>query len=86
MRTTMRGIILGGLLAAMPGSGNAADSATPGEAVVSGTPILNLRPRYEYADQAGKETGQAATLRTDGNASPSASAPSRIIATTLSRS
>ncbi len=64
MRTTMRGVILAGLLAAMPGSGNAADSATPGEAVVSGTPILNLRPRYEHADQAGKETGRAATLRT----------------------
>jgi hypothetical protein len=64
MRSAIRGIVLGGLLAAMPGIGAADDSATPGEAIVSGTPILNLRPRYEYADQAGKDIGQAATLRT----------------------
>ncbi len=42
----------------------AADSASLGEAMASGRPILNLRPRYEYADQTGKDAGQAATLRT----------------------
>lgn len=62
--TTLRRVILAGLLSAAPGIGNTANSTTPGEAVASGTPTLNLRPRYEYADQAGKETGQAATLRT----------------------
>jgi hypothetical protein len=43
---------------------SAADSASPAEALVSGKPILNLRGRYEYADQAGKDIGEAATLRT----------------------
>jgi len=64
MRIAVQSGIFAGLLAATPGIGNAADSATPGEAILSGQPILNLRPRYEYADQAGKEIGQAATLRT----------------------
>ena len=64
MRTTRPLLLLAGLLAALPGTGNGADSATLSEAITTGTPILNLRARYENADQTGKETGEAATLRT----------------------
>ncbi|HUF19856.1 MAG TPA: alginate export family protein [Burkholderiales bacterium] len=40
-------------------------AATTAEAIVSGTPILNLRPRYENVDQSqpGLQTGEAYTLR-----------------------
>jgi hypothetical protein len=64
MRPTRLWLVLAGLLAALPGTGNSADSATLSEAITTGTPILNLRARYENADQTGKDTGEATTLRT----------------------
>jgi len=64
MRPTRLWLVLAGLLAALPGTGNGADSATLSEAITTGTPILNLRARYENADQTGKDTGEATTLRT----------------------
>jgi len=48
----------------VPVSAFAEDSASLADAIVAGTPILNLRGRYENADQTGKETGEAETLRT----------------------
>jgi hypothetical protein len=64
MLTVMRAALIASLAAGAAGAGLAADSETPAGAIASGTPLLNLRPRYEYADQAGKDTGAAATLRT----------------------
>jgi hypothetical protein len=51
-------------LTALCAPAGAQDTATLADAIVGGHAILNLRPRYEYADQAGKDLGQAATLRT----------------------
>jgi Alginate export len=34
------------------------------EAISGGRPTLNLRPRYEHADQTGRDNGRATTLRT----------------------
>ena len=45
-------------------SASAEQAASPWDAIASGHATLNLRPRYEYADQAGKDTGEAATMRT----------------------
>ncbi len=64
MRRAITYALLATGLACAPGTLGAADSASRGAAAGSGQPILNLRPRYEYADQDGKDTGQAATLRT----------------------
>ena len=42
-----------------------ASAASLGEAVRSGKPILNLRPRYEFVDQDGRpDQANAFTLRT----------------------
>jgi hypothetical protein len=43
----------------------AEEAASLRDAVTSGRPILNLRPRYEFVEQAGRpEDGQALTMRT----------------------
>ena len=64
MRLAIATVLLATGLCYEPGPACAADSPSPAEAVAAGKPILNLRPRYEYADQDGKDIGQAATLRT----------------------
>lgn len=66
MRSLLPWVLLATPLASMPALSGAADTASPGEAVMSGTPILNLRPRYENVDQnqPGLETGEAYTMRT----------------------
>lgn len=64
MRSALAFVVLAAAFCYGPVCACAADGASLGEAIAAGKPILNLRPRYEYADQAGKETGQAATLRT----------------------
>ena len=51
-------------LLALCASASAEQAASPWDAIASGHATLNLRPRYEYADQAGKDTGEAATMRT----------------------
>ena len=51
-------------LLALSATASAEQTASPWEAISSGHATLNLRPRYEYVDQAGKDTGEAATLRT----------------------
>ena len=51
-------------LLALCASASAEQAASLWDAVTSGHATLNLRPRYEYADQAGKDTGEAATMRT----------------------
>ena len=51
-------------LLALSAAASAEEAASPWDAITSGHATLNLRPRYEYADQEGKDTGQAATLRT----------------------
>lgn len=51
-------------LLALCASASAEQAASPWGAIASGHATLNLRPRYEYADQAGKDTGEAATMRT----------------------
>ena len=43
---------------------SAEESASLWDAIISGHPTLSLRPRYENAEQTGKETGEAATMRT----------------------
>jgi hypothetical protein len=51
------------LAADTPTGASPAPSAA--EAIKSGTPILNLRPRYEHVDQFGRQDeGNAATMRT----------------------
>ncbi len=64
MRSALAFVVLAAAFCYGPVCAYAADGASLGEAIAAGKPILNLRARYEYADQAGKETGQAATLRT----------------------
>jgi hypothetical protein len=51
-------------LLALSVAASAEEAASPLDAIASGHATLNLRPRYEYADQTGKDTGEAATLRT----------------------
>lgn len=64
MRPAIPWLLLAGLLAA-PGTGFAEQSATLGEALTSGKPILNLRPRFEFVEQDGKPgDANAFTMRT----------------------
>ncbi len=51
-------------LLAWSAAASAEEAASPWDAIAGGHATLNLRPRYEYADQADKNTGKAATLRT----------------------
>ena len=63
MRSISVPVLTLGLLA-LSAAASAEEAASPWDAIVSGRATLNLRPRYEYADQAGKDIGEAATLRT----------------------
>lgn len=63
MRSISVPVLTLGLLA-LSAVASAEEAASLGDAIASGHATLNLRPRYEYADQAGKDTGNAATLRT----------------------
>ena len=63
MRSLSVPVLTLGLLA-LSAAASAEEAASPWDAIASGRATLNLRPRYEYADQAGKDTGEAATLRT----------------------
>ncbi len=51
-------------LLALSATASAGQAASPWDAIASGRATLNLRPRYENAEQAGKDIGEAATLRT----------------------
>ncbi len=64
MRSALAFVVLAVAFCYGPVRAYAADGASLGEAIAAGKPILSLRGRYEYADQDGKEAGQAATLRT----------------------
>lgn len=64
MRTAIPWLLVAGVLAYAPAGQSLADSATLSEALTSGKPILNLRPRYENVDQDTKDTAEAFTLRT----------------------
>ena len=63
MRPILVPVLSLGLLA-LSAAASAEEAASPWDAIAGGHPTLNLRPRYEYADQAGKDTGNAATMRT----------------------
>lgn len=63
MRSIFVPVVTFGLLA-LSTAASAQEAASPLDAITGGRAILNLRPRYEYADQAGKDIGEAATLRT----------------------
>ncbi len=63
MRSISVPVLTLGLLA-LSAVASAEEAASLWDAIASGHATLNLRPRYEYADQAGKDTGEAATLRT----------------------
>jgi hypothetical protein len=63
MRSISVPVLTLGLLA-LSAAASAEEAASPLDAITSGHATLNLRPRYEFADQAGKDTGEAATLRT----------------------
>ncbi len=64
MRAPIACVLLLAGMGALPAEAENADSASPTAALAAGKPILNLRPRYEYVDQAGVSTGEALTLRT----------------------
>jgi hypothetical protein len=65
MRPALACAVLATTLGWLSSSTAAEDSLTLWEAIESGTPILNLRPRYESVEQDGRpETGQALTMRT----------------------
>lgn len=63
MRSISVPVLSLGLLA-LSAVASAEEAASLWDAIAGGHPTLNLRPRYENADQAGKDTGEAATLRT----------------------
>ncbi len=63
MRSISVLVVTLGLLA-LSAAASAEEAASALDAITSGHAILNLRARYENADQAGKDTGEAATLRT----------------------
>lgn len=63
MRSILVPVLSLGLLA-LSAAASAEEAASIWDAIADGHPTLNLRPRYEYADQAGKDTGNAATMRT----------------------
>lgn len=64
MRLPHKPIVCAGLFLAISWTAQAQQASTPAEAILAGTPILDLRARYENADQDGKETGEATTLQT----------------------
>lgn len=64
MRFAIPCFLLTTVVAFVPGNSAADNSASLSEALASGKPILNLRPRYENVDQIGKDTGEAFTVRT----------------------
>jgi len=63
MRSISVPVLSLGLLA-LSAVASAEEAASLWDAIASGRPTLNLRPRYEHAEQTGKETGQATTMRT----------------------
>lgn len=63
MRSISVPVLTLGLLA-LSAAASAEEAASPRDAIASGHATLNLRPRYENVDQAGKDTGEATTLRT----------------------
>ncbi len=65
MRTLSNLLLLVTLAVVFQARVSAQDSASLGDAITSGKPILNLRPRYENVDQANlSNTGEALTMRT----------------------
>lgn len=65
MRALLTSLLLIAVASAWHVPASAQQSQSLGEALASGKPILNLRPRYENVDQSDKpETAEALTLRT----------------------
>ncbi len=65
MRALLTSLLLIAFANAWHAPANAQDSQSLGDALSSGSPILNLRPRYENVDQSDKpETAEALTMRT----------------------
>ncbi|MGD8790730.1 MAG: alginate export family protein [Burkholderiales bacterium] len=65
MRAWIIAILLGVAGATSAGMTSAQESASLGDAITSGKLILNLRPRYEYVDQANfSENAEGLTMRT----------------------
>jgi hypothetical protein len=57
-------VVVSFVLVTLSAMASAEQAASLGDAITGGHPTLNVRPRYEYADQAGKDTSQAQTIRT----------------------
>ena len=65
MRAWIIAILLGAASASLTSIASAQESASAEEALTSGKLIFNLRPRYEYVDQANfTETANGLTMRT----------------------
>ena len=63
MRSIAVPVLTLGLLA-FSAAASAEEAASLWDAIISGHPTLSLRLRYENAEQTGKETGEATTMRT----------------------
>jgi len=65
MRAWIMAMLLGAAGTTLTGMAGAQESTSFGDAITSGKLIFNLRPRYEYVDQANfTEKGEAFTMRT----------------------